>query len=358
MARLERVDSVSVEQWGQAEATLAEQATWLAPRQLAKAADALLARLDPDGVAPSDGEDCRDELVWVRRRRDGSLAFKGRLHDPLDAEAFCEVIDGLSEPCGPDDRRELGRRRADGLKDLVQDARRPGGLATHPDTDTDTHTDTDTDTDGPDPDTGEAGEAGEAGPSGTAAEEDALIPAPRRPEQRPTPARPSGSTGVERAGRALLTITMDHRWLRAAVGHATLDSGQRVAAATVRRWACDAEVVPVVLGSRAEPLDVGRATRTVPDALRRALNLRDGGCAHPGCDRRPRRCHAHHIHHWGQGGDTCLANLVLLCRYHHRLIHHGQWQVTIVDGLPWFTPPPWIDPDQRPRPGGRPRVPL
>ncbi|WP_345378850.1 HNH endonuclease signature motif containing protein, partial [Actinomycetospora straminea] len=156
----------------------------------------------------------------------------------------------------------------------------------------------------------------------------------------------------------LVTITMDHRWLQAATGHATLDSGQRVAAATVRRWACDAEVVPVVLGSRSEPLDVGRATRTVPDALRRALNVRDGGCAHPGCDRRPRRCHAHHLHHWSNGGDTCLANLVLLCRYHHRLIHHGQWQVAIVDGRPWFTPPPWIDPDQRPRPGGRPHVPL
>ncbi|WP_345381935.1 DUF222 domain-containing protein, partial [Actinomycetospora straminea] len=133
MARLERVDTVTVEQWGQAEATLAEQATWLPPRRLAKVAEAVLARLDPDGVAPEDGEDCRDELVWARRRRDGSFVFTGRLHDPVDGEAFCEVIDALAAPCGPDDRRELGRRRADGLKDLVQDARRPGGLTTDTD---------------------------------------------------------------------------------------------------------------------------------------------------------------------------------------------------------------------------------
>jgi hypothetical protein len=80
----------------------------------------------------------------------------------------------------------------------------------------------------------------------------------------------------------------------------------------VRRWACDAEIVPVVLGSKSEPLDVGRLSRTVTDAIRRALNLRDGGCAFPGCSRRPRRCHAHHIRHWLDHGPTCLDNLVLL----------------------------------------------
>ena len=130
-------------------------------------------------------------------------------------------------------------------------------------------------------------------------------------------------------GRALLTITMDLRWLQLATGYGVLGSEALVDPRTVRRWACDAEVVPVVLGSRSEPLDVGRLQRTVTDAIRRALNIRDGGCAFPGCDRPPRRCHAHHIRYWFHGGPTCLDNLVLLCRFHHQLIHAGHWVIEI-----------------------------
>ena len=85
--------------------------------------------------------------------------------------------------------------------------------------------------------------------------------------------------------------------------------------------------------------------------LRRLLELRDGGCAFPGCDRPPNWCHAHHIVPWSKGGPTTLNNGVLLCGYHHRLIHQGQWQVRIaVDGLPEFLPPDWIVP---PKVGGR-----
>jgi hypothetical protein len=150
---------------------------------------------------------------------------------------------------------------------------------------------------------------------------------------------------------------MDHRWLQQAIGHGTLDSDTLVDAATIRRWACDAEVIPMVLGSKSEPLDVGRMARTATDAIRRALNIRDGGCAFPGCTRPPRRCHAHHVDHWLDGGDTALENMVLLCLHHHLVIHHDHWFLEMIDGLPWFTPPPWIDPDQQPRLGGRPRVP-
>jgi Domain of unknown function (DUF222) len=303
---------------------------------LRRYAKALMEHVDPDGDVPPEGEDACDELQVVRRK-DGSLAFKGRLHDPTDAEAFFEVIDGLAEPFGPDDPRTLERRRIDGLKDLVHDARRPGGLAD------------DARHEQPEPEHAD-----------TVPDDEALIPGPRCPEPSPRPA------AADRPGRALLTITMDHRWLRQAIGHGTLDSGALVDPHTVRRLACDAEIVPMVLGSRSLPLDVGRLSRTVTDAIRRALNLRDGGCAFPSCSRRPRRCHAHHIRHWLDHGPTCLDNLVLLCGFHHQLIHAGHWTVEIRDGLPWFTPPPWIDPDRppwidpdrQPRPGGRPRVPL
>ncbi len=83
--------------------------------------------------------------------------------------------------------------------------------------------------------------------------------------------------------------------------------------------------------------------------LRRLLELRDQGCAFPGCDRPPSWCHAHHIVPWSKGGPTTLDNGVLLCGYHHRLIHQGAWQVRIAaDGLPEFLPPEWIDPSRQP----------
>jgi hypothetical protein len=88
-----------------------------------------------------------------------------------------------------------------------------------------------------------------------------------------------------------------------------------------RRIACDAGVCRIITRGASEILDVGRRTRVVSPALRRALELRDGGCTHPGCDRPPQWCDAHHIVHWADGGETCLANLRLLCRRHHRMEH-------------------------------------
>ena len=105
---------------------------------------------------------------------------------------------------------------------------------------------------------------------------------------------------------------MDHRWLQLAIGHGTLDSGALVDPPTVRRLACDAEIVPIVLGSKSEPLDVGAAT-LVTDAMRRALNLRDGGCAFPAAHA-ARGVATPTTSDWVDGGPTCLDNLVLLCR--------------------------------------------
>ncbi len=123
-----------------------------------------------------------------------------------------------------------------------------------------------------------------------------------------------------------------------------------MSAATVRRLACDATVIPAMLGAASEPLDVGRATATTPTGIRRALIARDRGCAFPGCDRPPGWCDAHHCRHWADGGTTALSNLVLLCPQHHQAIHHHGWQVSIAGtGHPEFTPPPWLDPTQRPR---------
>jgi hypothetical protein len=130
---------------------------------------------------------------------------------------------------------------------------------------------------------------------------------------------------------------------------AMLDFGGTITPASLRMLACDANVIPVVMDGKGQPLDVGLSTRVIPDGLRRAVTARDRGCAHPGCDRPPSWTDIHHIEHWGHRGPTQINNLVMLCRAHHRQIHHTDWQIRIRDGLPEFIPPKWIDPDQVPR---------
>jgi hypothetical protein len=151
--------------------------------------------------------------------------------------------------------------------------------------------------------------------------------------------------------RPQVIVTIDYDNLRQQVGVGTFDDGGHLSPAAARRLACDAGIIPAVLGTASQPLDVGRQSRLVTGPLRRALVLRDRGCAFPGCDRPPRWCDAHHVLHWSNGGPTELSNLVLLCGYHHRLIHHSDWQVRInpQDGLPEFIPPAYVDADRRSR---------
>jgi hypothetical protein len=129
--------------------------------------------------------------------------------------------------------------------------------------------------------------------------------------------------------RPHLTVTASDALLRGERGCAAGEMrwAGPVVAETVRRVACDASVSRVVVGGAGEPLDVGRASRTIPSALRRALVVRDGGCRFPGCDRPPEWTDGHHLQHWADGGETKLENLVLLCRRHHRVVHEGRWRL-------------------------------
>ena len=135
--------------------------------------------------------------------------------------------------------------------------------------------------------------------------------------------------------------------------------GIHVSAETARRMACDAATVTMHHGPGGEILDVGRRTRTISPALRRALAARDRQCRFPGCGNR--RCDGHHIEHWADGGRTALDNLVLLCRRHHRAVHEEGFRVMIdaagdarflgPDGLPLAEAPPapaWTGPPLQP----------
>jgi uncharacterized protein DUF222 len=108
-------------------------------------------------------------------------------------------------------------------------------------------------------------------------------------------------------------------------GRCEIEGGAPIAVETARRLACDAGLVPLLEAS-GQPMSVGRKTRAIPPALRRALASRDRGWRFPGCCER-RFVDSHHLRHWAHGGETRLGNLVQLCRHHHRLLHEGGYTV-------------------------------
>ncbi len=281
---------------------LLEQCATFAPSDVRRLGVALRHVVDPDGVLADEREAKDRASFWVRADGDGITYRFGGTTDPVTAATLATFIDAHSAPrpyvdettgARAADPRTAETRRGHAFIDLVN-------LAVNAD-----------------------------------------------------PAV-SGGIGVQ----LVVTITMDT--LQAQLGGrgvrcATTETGHPLSAATTRRLACDATVIPMVLGAASELLDVGRATRTIPIGIRRALNERDGGCAFPGCTRPRRWADAHHIHHWADGGPTTLTNLVLLCGHHHDLIHHTRWAVRITAGRPVFTPPP--DTRRSPQAHGRPPSP-
>ncbi|UIJ34022.1 HNH endonuclease signature motif containing protein [Allobranchiibius sp. GilTou73] len=116
--------------------------------------------------------------------------------------------------------------------------------------------------------------------------------------------------------------------------------GDHLDAGTLRRLACDADLIPAVLGTESEPLDVGRAKRLFTGGLRTAIIHRDKHCTFPGCDRPPDWCDAHHVRPWWAGGETTLSNAALLCARHHTIVHRDLLtaQVTTT-GVTWDLTP-------------------
>ena len=173
------------------------------------------------------------------------------------------------------------------------------------------------------------------------------------------------SCNGEGGGRHTVIVGLSHQALIDGLGTAGTPDGQRLPAATVRRMACDAGIIPAVYGSDSEILDFGRRTRTIANGLRHFIVARDGGCVWPGCDRPPSWTEAHHREQWLRDhGETEPENLDSLCSHHHHKVHEDDWKITIGDDpdrTPWFWPPdgrPPLQGQRRPllrKPGQTPR---
>ena len=143
------------------------------------------------------------------------------------------------------------------------------------------------------------------------------------------------------ANRAQVVITMDYERLRDQCGYGLTAYGQPLSPQSVRAFACDAEIIPMILGSQGEILDQGRATRTATAAQWVNLRQRDGGCTFPGCDRPPGYCQAHHIRWWDKHlGPSDIDNLTLVCLRHHHVIHRDDWTAHVTPtGVHWWREP-------------------
>ncbi|WP_111768115.1 HNH endonuclease signature motif containing protein [Nakamurella deserti] len=273
----------------EAEQQLVSYATDLEPDQFRKVAAHLAEVLDPDGGLDQDAAAARAEFtIGVRNAATGLTPVHGRLDD-LSVETLRLAIDGLAAP----------RPASDG----VPDPRPPAVRRAH-----------------------------------------ALIEVIRRAV---------GHADLPGHGgrRPQITVTVPWDPARRQLGAAVTDSGATLTARTLRQLLCDADVLPAVLGGDSQVLDLGRSTRTFSRAIRRAITIRDRGCAFPGCDRPPSWTDVHHLRFWTRDlGPTSYDNGCLLCPYHHAEIHKEQWQARMsTDGVPEFVPPRWIDPERRPR---------
>jgi hypothetical protein len=141
----------------------------------------------------------------------------------------------------------------------------------------------------------------------------------------------TGPRDLSGADRQQIVVHVDAETLvHSRAGRCELEDGPSIAAETARRLGCDASVVKILENDKGEPLSVGRKTRIIPPGIRRALNARDQGCRFPGCSFK-RYVDGHHVKHWAHGGETCLSNLVTLCRFHHRLVHEGRIVIQTLD---------------------------
>ncbi|MEV6621637.1 DUF222 domain-containing protein [Amycolatopsis sp. NPDC051106] len=302
-------------------------------KQVAALGARILAHLDPDGAEPDETEPAKPSReLSLRRKRTGFWELNGRFDDETGARASA-LLDALAERHSTDEGHDLRsplERYGDAFSDAIDLAYNSPDLPM------------------------QAGERAHVMVAVSLEDLKSSIGQAMFDDTGTTSAAGAaafGNTGTPpTAGAGLATFGDTGTTPKAGVGRALLGDLGTISAAEARIHACDCMLIPAVLGTKSELLDLGRQHRLVSTPLRRALYLRDRGCAFPGCHRPPRHCQGHHVRHWADGGPTELGNLVLLCAHHHRLLHRSGWQVRIAaDGLPEFLPPVFLDKRRKPR---------
>lgn len=280
------------------QALLLDTAAHTYPANVGARATALLAHIDQDGTEPRDEALQRRRSFTLYTGSDGWSKASGFLSPRLTA-VVKTVLDSLAAPAPAEDRtpdpRSHAQRCHDGLQDALERVLRSGDL----------------------PDVGGA--------------------------------------------PVTILVTVQEGDLRRRVGHAVTAHGDLLPIKTLVAMAGDAELIPTYLNDTGGIMAYGRAKRLATPAQRRALAARDGGCSRPGCTAPPGWCEAHHVLLWSEGGGTDLSNMTLVCPRDHRLLDSGGtpadkdvvggggWECVMQDGVPYWRPPTWIDPDRHPR---------
>lgn len=277
--------NLPVGQVDSAERILVQAAHSLHADDLSKVAQRLLDTVNPDGSQPSEAELQQRRDLWLRRKSDGTVHIGGLL-DPITGAKAEAWFGAMSKP-RPDD--------ASGRDERTAGHRRHDAFA------------------------------------------DLLGLALRADEY----ATACGSP-------VTVHLSMTAEQFESGSGHATTSYGQHIRVAESFRLLDQTCIAWAVHNSKGGVVNFGRGKRLATREQTEALLARDGGCAFPGCDHPAEWCERHHVKEWRHGGTTDMDNLVLLCAYHHARFAQQGWTIAMRDGVPWFIPPPLIDPNRTP----------
>lgn len=328
-----------------AQRCLVDACATMDPRQLKALGRRLWEVIDPDGADAKLGKDLQDEEELARakayfrswRNGDGTTGFRGKLPD-VQADMLIKAIQAFTSPrrrknpniptSQPDDVRHPGATRDDVRHPDGQPDETPRGACSGDGSADDPH----------------RGRPGGCCGDGTPFDEDGG----ETPEERdrggevPYPVRlghglmdlvsrlPEGLLPSNGGITAKIVVTTTLDQLRSGLGAATLDTGTEISGGQLRRLACQAGVIPMVLGGASQPLDVGREQRLHTKPQRVAIAARDGCCVIEGCDMPAAFSEFHHLTAWEEGGGTSVEDGIMVCPYHHHRIHDPKWQLQVI----------------------------
>lgn len=284
LARVERTPTIRPDVVARTEGLLAEGAARHTPREFRLLTDRVVDHIDPDGVEPDDRYHEAHREVRWWKGKDGSFRIEGRLTPAVGAKLGA-VLTPLARPSDGPDGPDVRSR----------DQRSHDAL-------------------------------------------EAVVDRVLRSGSLPD------TGGV--ATTVIVTINADD--LAHGTGYGSYPDGTPIAPSTLRRVADQAEIITVLHDSTGAVLDLGRTQRLANKAITMALYARDKGCSFPGCGVAPQWCERHHINAWSDGGRTSITNMTLLCTYHHHNFERLRWTCHMTNGIPWWTPPTYIDPEQEP----------